>query len=389
METRAVMNSAEVQAYAETRLFGTNIRPHHVHTIELHNGKLPSTLEAHIAGRFGHPPVRVEQENGREPLYFLEGRLFIPQYSGFGRADRYETLITAYNRTLEHRKGFFIRNLEDDPRKTAIAYDNYAYDFVRDLFCGGDLRMHMTTTIIVGPTAAVAKQARAPETREDEYLDSQFVDADGTTALNIGYIYADQAGTIFDKMLREYAALGMKRRGEDGGRTHIRIFMLGRVGGLDSDMARGDLVYPTHIIDQVDLLRGTPLVYPMHNTLADDNGKSGLDLNVRNAVSETVELLEEARGLDCICTEMEAREAVESINRARRRYIDTLLIDFGYVGYVSDRPLVPGDTLARELDSDEGEQAAVRRILAYMKEERRIREVGMAQHSTSRAPEEA
>jgi hypothetical protein len=38
------------------------------------------------------------------------------------------------------------------------------------------------------------------------------------------------------------------------------------------------------------------------------------------------------------------------------------------VGYVSDRPLVAGDSIATELESDEGERAAVARIIEHVEE---------------------
>jgi len=70
----------------------------------------------------------------------------------------------------------------------------------------------------------------------------------------------------------------------------------------------------------------------------------------------------------CNCAEMEAFKTLLSLENSSDRYSGRLNINFGFVGHVSDRPLVEGDTLAEELDSDEGEQAAVSDILEKIKE---------------------
>ena len=361
-----ILTPEKIIRYAETRLFGDNVRPHNVKVIELHNGVLPSSLEEMLNQRCGGFQ-RVLQENSREPIYFRDGRLFIPQYSGFGRRKRYESMIKAYLQVIGEDIGFKSCELEGDERKTNIEYDNLAYDFVVGLFVPEEKYkdrqafssdIEEITKIIFGPVESLEKQAKVIEKGNSEYLDAQIVEINGKQVLNIGYVYSDQAGIIIDKMLREYDAVAKKR----GKKLDINIFMFGRLGGLDYDMKRHDLIIPTGIIDEIDLKRNRRLIYPMNNVFAVPQDIEWLNLNVSNVIDETREDLLKAKEFGCVCVEMETRESVESVNRARRRYHGSLDINFGFVGYVSDLPL-KNDTLADELDSDNGEQEAVSMII--------------------------
>ena len=303
----------------------------------------------------------------------------------------------------------------------------------RRVFAGDDIKD--ITTIIFGTPSAVrkairengkdaknandAKGAKVVAYGNSEYLEAQILEVNNQRVLNIGYVFADQAGIIIEKILREYNSLACKAPQKDKAFSHnleqftstinqssaqeceqhpqhpleINMYMFGRVGGLSDNAQRHQLVYPVGIIDWIDLNEGKVLEYPMHNVFAhnhnrdarineyhrsNDNNKSngdnksnersrtpnkingltGLNLNVVSVVDETVEQLELAKEKGCICIEMETRESVEAINQARRRYRQ-LKINFGFVGYVSDIPLI-GDTLEQELESDKGEQDAVR-----------------------------
>ena len=213
--------------------------------------------------------------------------------------------------------------------------------------------------IIFGSIDAVAKATKIIAKGQSEYLDAQIAEIKGEKILNIGPVYADQAKHIIYKMLREYAALAEN----EGKKLEIDLFMFGRVGGLEENMERNGLVYPTAIIDDVDLKNGKRFEYPMHNVLA--QGKSELNFNVPTVVDEAVEQLEEARKNGCVCVEMESRESAEAVNDARRWFHRFLDINFGFVGYVSDLPL-KGDTLADEHSLDEGEQAALKKIIEFI-----------------------
>ncbi len=340
--------------YAQTRLFGRNVTPDEVSSIKLYNGMLPSELEALLPGSSS----RVIQDNGREPIYFSSGTLYIPQYSGFGRRRRYEEMIRAYARARESPLEFESLEREGKAHQTDIFYDNHAYNFVKGMFLS---ERQEITTIIFGPLDAVAAQSRVRERFPQEYVDAQVVQIAEKVALNIGYVYADQAGIIIDKMTRQFEA----RAREQDTRTPFSIYMFGRVGALHDNLERHTVVFPTAIIDEIDLHDGRNNQYPIHNVLARARNNFGLNLNVRSVIGETKELLESARGHGCMCVDMEIREAVESVNKARRRY-DHLKLRFGFAGYVSDMPL-KGDTLAEELKSDRGEQDAVRVIVEDVK----------------------
>src|SRR3989338_1481084 len=136
-------------------------------------------------------------------------------------------------------------------------------------------------------------------------------------------------------MLREYEA----RARIEGAKKEVTILMFGRVGGLEEGIKRGEVVFPCGIIDGIDLERNHPFVYPIHNVLVREGDTTGWNLNVATTLEETVEQLLLAKELGCSCVEMETRETVEAINRARRRYEGKLNIHFGFVGHVSDVPL--------------------------------------------------
>ena len=354
--------------YAETRLFGRNVQPEEVREIVLHNSVKPSALQRKLRRTGGHF-YPVVQDNSREPIYFQEGVLHIPQYSGFGRRTRYEGLIKAYIETIDRDVQFSSLEATDNRRITNMRYTNYAYDFVIGLFCPeekhenrlvfptGDARD--IRTIIFGHNNAVAQQAQVIEKGESEYLESQIVEIAGQRVLNIGYVYADQAATIAEKLLREYEALVATEKGD----PRIDLYMFGRVGGLKEDMHRHDLVFPVGHIDENDLERKAHPVYPFNNVF----GQGDLTFNVNTVLKETMESLERARELGCSCVEMETRQCAAQIEAARELYADTLDIYFGFVGFVSDLPL-QGDTLAHEMDSNKGEQAAIAKIVERIKE---------------------
>ncbi|MFH1182295.1 MAG: hypothetical protein V1702_05010 [Candidatus Woesearchaeota archaeon] len=353
-----IFSPEAIVTYTETRLFGKNVSPEDVTSINLHNGVLPSKLE-HMLASVGGGFDRVLQNNGREPLYYQHGGLHIPQYSGFGRRRRYEQMIDAYLQASNRNTTFRSLEVEGKARKTNHAYDNFAYDFVKKLF--EQEPMSDITRVIFGPLNAVAKQAKVLEERPDEYLPSQIVDVNGRKVANLGYVFSDQAGILIDKMLIEYAAIAKER----GDKPRIEMFMFGRVGGLREDMQRHDLVFPTGIVDDTDLEDGRVFVYPMHNVLTTGHGFEGLNLNVNAVVNQTFEQLKRGADNGCICVEMETRETVDSVNQGRRRYAGILRIEFGFAGFVSDMPLL-GDTIDRELDSDRGEQAALERIIEHI-----------------------
>ena len=211
-----IFSTQDVLKYAEQRLFGLNVRPNDVGEIRLYNGFLPSEVVARVQNENNkwvsstEFPIEVLQGNQREPIYFSKsaekqrGILHIPQYSGFGRRRRYETMIEKYIETSAREIGFHSLDVDAGARRTNIQYDNFAYDFVKRLFEQGV--MEGIDDIVIGPLEEVAKQTRVVDIHKNEYLDAQAVVIGERKLLNIGYVYADQAGIILDKMLREYEA---------------------------------------------------------------------------------------------------------------------------------------------------------------------------------------
>ncbi len=345
--------------YAETRLFGSNIGPEEVKAIIVHNGMLPSEMRKEIG-----ICEQLSQSNPREPIYFKEGTLHIPQYSGFGRKKRYERLIDAYikesGRDITHIIDTPQNYRDGDPVEAAIFYENLAYDLLKPIFTSPQ-----TIDVIIFGNKKIKKKMLPQKILQNagsEYLDAQLFQIGEKNILNMGYVYADQAGILTNKALRwsqAKAELGQEKKAVD-------IFMFGRVGGLADTMRRNELVYPDGIINQADLedraIEPALLVTPMHNILADPHGHRGWNLNVMSVLDETKILLKKAKTLGCICTEMETFEVVSAMNVARTRYREHLKVEFGFVGYISDNPL-RGDTLDVELDSDAGERKAVKRIL--------------------------
>ncbi len=356
-----IFTPEDIITYAETRLFGLNVRPGDVGTIELHNAVLPSELEGLLARQGRGDFVRVAQDNGREPIFFHDGTLYIPQYSGTGRRRRYEDMVDAYNGVTEKRMDFKSLEREQNPLRTDIFYENFAYDFVKAFSFSDDARG--VRTVIIGPISGFKKMTDIVRERTSEYLSSQILDAGGKLALNMCYVYADQAGIILTKLLRDYQA----RAREDKTNTAVDIYIMGRVGCLAEGFSRHDIICPTGILDEINLAEGSSRMHGIANVLHDSGQVRGGNLNVQSVIGETREKLEDARKAGCICTDMELSEAAAAIESAGRRYRKYLTVRFGFVGHVSDLPL-QGDTLATELDSDLGEQRAVKRIVDYIKE---------------------
>lgn len=367
-----ILTGDALKRYAETRLFGTNVIPELVDKIELHNGMLPSQLlEAHSELR--EHLTLIEQDKAREPLYYRNGVLHIPQYSGFGRARRYRHLIKRYSSlsSLQQKVLAFTETNHEGRTETNMAYENYAYDFIKELAYKQPFTF--LDGVIIGNTEAIAKQTKVLRHFRDEYLDAQIIKAEGTTEdkyfLNFGYVYGDQAGILLNKFLRHWDG---DRLGN--GKEKFGIYTFGRFGSLEDDKERHDLVTPTQIINESDLARGKALIHPIDNCFVKGTHEY-LNLNARSVVDETTEQLLNAREHGASTVDMELFEMTMAINQARERYYnggEKFFIEFGVLGYVSDKPL-HGDTLATELHGDEGERAAVSRILEDISDDKRHR----------------
>lgn len=369
-----ILNPEDLVKYVETRIFGDNVDKDRISEISQYNGCLNSALEYDLNTRYGDKVSRVKQKNEREPLYSIDDKLFFAQWSGFGRGRRYESNINAYRDITGKDIDFKIIEKDGLARKTNIAYDDFCYDFVMGLFVPEEkyepkrvfsdfdiADLAGIDTIIFGPLNAVAKQGNVLQRGTSEYLDSQIVSFSNKLALNLGYVYSDQAGRIIDKILREYE--GISR--DEGKLRTIDIYMFGRVGGLMSNHLVNDLVLPNGVIDQTELSNGAHITR-FNNTLGGRKNSQQFVLNVPTVIDETVEDLKLARSLGAVCAEMETRETMIAIDLARSRY-HNLKVNFGFVGYVSDVPL-NGITLANEMDCSKGEIRAAELIAEMINE---------------------
>ena len=371
-----IFSDQQIIQYAQTRLFGGNVRPSDVTHIELHNGVMPKELEEIVLKKHGMFQV-VNQKNAREPLFFQDGNLYIPQWSGFGRARRYEDMIKAYSKVSHNDFSFVKKHKNDDSRFTNQAYTNNAYDFVTGIFVPNIHYEHKRifngldckdiSTILFGPTKTVAKMSDVIVKGNSQYIDSQIVSIKDKKVLNIGYVYSDQAHSIISKMLREYQSIAE----DNGKKRELDIFMFGRVGSLKEDLQRHDLVFPTGIMTSVDIQNNDHGLYPVYNILA-PKGDEITNFNVTSVINESVEQLTLAKEKGCSIVEMEMWKSSLAINEAKDSYESFLSIRYGFVGHISDQPLKINkdgsrDTLATELDSDLGEMRAFEVIKNYIK----------------------
>jgi hypothetical protein len=357
-----VFSEEQKQKYVQTRLGGSNLDLADVREINLYSGFLPSQLEERL--RSDAPGYRrVIQRNGREPIFFSDGRLFISEYSSRGREMRYISMIEAYQELCGRDVRFNRVFPCGRARNKNINYENFAYDFVTGLFVPEkkheqnrifhDEDPRHVRKLVIGDLEAVAKHAdKVLERGKTEYLDAQMVSIGGEDVLNIGYVYADQAYRIVYKMLVEWVSTAE----EKGTMPKIDVYMFGRVGGLKENQKRHDLVLPNGIIDH----NHSPMAYDFDNTFSSAKYGNRI-LNVRTVIDQTTEQLEAARKNGCSCVEMEASGAVGAIKQVKVNWPDNIRVNFGFIGHVSDLPL-KGDTLADELDSDLGQRDAANMI---------------------------
>lgn len=371
--TTKIFTPDKLKEYIERRLFGKNVSPSDVSRIELHNSVLPLELSEHISRSYGDF-VQVEQENGREPLFFREGTLFIPQYSGLSRARRYKRMIEEYQSVSDRKFKFVINYHNGSKRRALINYSNLAYDFVTGMFMpdeeGKEYDKYRVfpnhdikdvRNIIFGSPKAVAKQAPVIERGQSQYLECQIVDINGQKVLNIGDVYGDQAQTIVEKMQREYAAIALSE-----GHFEVNFYVFSRVGSLDHEKGRGSILYPVGVIDssRLDDLEVTP--DRVQNCLASNSRWKGVLLNCPTVIDETIEQLQIAADKGCAGVELEIRRFNKAVTNAHDDYTGLLNVNSGYALYVSDCPLY-GDTLADEMISDSGEQNALDSIVREIK----------------------
>ncbi|MCX6707722.1 MAG: hypothetical protein NT001_06310 [Candidatus Woesearchaeota archaeon] len=345
----------------------------------------------------------IPQENQREPI-FIDGNrenLFIPVYSGCLRTRRYSDMIERYLDCMKRfpdmknaQIDFITHEIRGMPTQTVIEYDNLAYDFQKRVLLGNPDAPHDERVMkeemkgidafVMGPINIIQDawfgkefQGEKAKIVSDEYLKYLVGNIDGKKILCFDYVYGDQAGLLLDKILREYAT----RVGSGKDIKKIGVYMFGRIGSLDPAFRRNSIAVPNFVMNEIDIKGGIrdpdSMRSPVMNlVLLGDNGLFmnnrgefkerygvenvllGTNLNSLSVAKQERADLRAARDLGCSMVEMEVLETILAIKRARYRYADSLDVDFGGVFYVSDRPL-EGDTLEKELDSDQGAMKAL------------------------------
>lgn len=370
--------------YTKTRLSGKNIPLDMVKIIGLYNGSKCADIE-HMLKKRSVNFERVEQEKGREPIYYANGELLISQFSGRGREQRYRRMIEEFISVCGPDIEFNVHEKGGKRRETLNAYENYAYDFFAGMFLPKEHHEAQRvfpsykvdediTNVIFGPLDVVEKHpgVRVIEKGNSDYLDSQIIELNGRLAVNIAYVYSDQAGLLVSYMVKEYEGIAYDRGYNKLKPLDIVILMFGRVGGLKKDMKRHDVVCPQGVLDHTNLYdRKLPIRY-MDNIAMTPGKADGLILNVESVFDETVEMLEDAKSKGCVCVEMETWEVLRALDFVTRHQPSTR-IHFGFAGHVSDNPLQSNandpskrDTLATELDSDEGAHYALENLTKGM-----------------------
>jgi hypothetical protein len=368
--------------YGDTRLTSANVPPSIIRKIELHNGELENEVKARNGG---DSLVVVNQKDGRETLFYRrsDGTLFIPQFSGLSRETRYSEMGESYRKATCDLRGrtidFVVIYPDNNPtnafrRYSLLPYLHVVGSFVRTpeyeknrVFECVDVQN--IDTIVFGNVDAFAKQAKVVEKGNSAYIRSQIVDVDGKLVWNINDLYGDQACNIMRAILWEYFVLAR----ESGKKRTIKPNVFGRAGGLLKSMNRHDLFFPNGVVNQTDVRqRNNHHLYPLKNGFAKPERKD-LVFNVYSIVNETVEELDDAVKHGCKAVEMELFHFMLAIAEAEGLYHDFLDIKPNFVYYFSDLPIKVRngvrDNVAKELDSDKGEQEAVGVILDKIESE--------------------
>ena len=133
---RRVMDKDSILRYGRTTFTGSNVSEDDISAIILKNGFKEKQVEE-LLEACNMKYVKVQQEKPREQLYFSEGALFIPQWSGYGRRRRYQERISAFIKASEKKITFIDANYLGEREKNDIQYDNFAYDYTKKLFSSG------------------------------------------------------------------------------------------------------------------------------------------------------------------------------------------------------------------------------------------------------------
>lgn len=400
MDTEYVLKPEEIGVYTHTRLFNPDFTPDAIRNLrKIH--LFPAALPSELSARFPDSS-RVLQDNSRELILIDKNRenLMIAIPSSHSRLIRYADMIDRYINDFMPlpQSGLSgsglqlaVSQYEGASRRTRIHFQNNAYDFTKRVMLQdpADHRSPLREEakdiefIITGPLDVLTNtwfngnaNERVIEKKNDEYLDYALVEVGGRKGLALGYVYGDQAGLLLNKFLREIAS----HYEDNGKKGKVDVYLFGKVGSLDVQHGRHSIAVPNFILSErdVDEEKDKSLImHPINNSLLFFNGKCderefserygdalfGANLAVFSVAKQRVlPLLRAKIGYDCSMLEMEIKDTLPVIETTENRpFLD---VGFGFIGFVSDRPLEKGDNLAMELDSEEG----ARKALGILKE---------------------
>lgn len=395
-----VLTPEEIGVYTQTRLFNERFTPEAIRNLRKIQ-LFPAFLPPQVRDRFPDAG-RVEQQNSRELILVDKNmeNLMIAIPSSYSRLRRYEDMIERYIKEYMalpesglagSRLGLDVVHYQGAPRRTRIQFSNNAYDFSKRMLLenpddkGSALKSQMMDidAIVTGPLELIInawfKGWENPAIKinegNDDYLNYSVIQLGSKKVLCLDYLYGDQVGLLLSKVLREFAS---DVEGRNDGRRKIDIFLFGKVGSLDKRYDRHSIAVPNYLISEEAVrkrMEKSSIMHPVQNSLLlfDNNfddtrflEKYGLDdaifgtnLAVNSVAKQRRDVLRRARSVyKCLTVEMELKDMLPVVETTEN--MPFLDVSLGFIGWVSDRPLVPADNLAVELESEEGARKALK-----------------------------
>ena len=418
MHKTPVTDERAVKEYAAARLLGNgqDIRDlESLRSFTIWAGRLHEELPNHI--RRLQP---VDQDFPREPIILNDGEGHVAVSDGFSRVGRYENMLDNLSRTegMAHLQTI-VAYLHGSVEATHERFRSFAENFSRELL----EKRPSIDTLFIGPlrnvtdglyAKTIASRIDIPKDQWNDLLEmkanhihEQFLHSGrnppGIESLlqdngirhlaaseaihgdykeqalgiqerlfrrsshpycdylffdenkaGVNYMYGDQIEYFLSSFLPLYA--------EKNG-SFPRIIMHGKVGGLEEDTKRGDIIIPKGVLKNGESYSiQQPLVlqndaFAHYGTRCHTGGNV---FGVDYVLEQTLEDLEAAKET-CSCTEMEFYHACRAVEKVSKETgIHQPMLHF--IGYVSDVPL-QGDTLAKELTDYRGIYRALQQVI--------------------------
>lgn len=196
----------------------------------------------------------------------------------------------------------------------------------------------------VGVEAQVLNLASLPHSRIDSrlHLSADSLKNDAPVLINFDYAFGEQAGILVEQLFRQF------------GHRIASFSIMGKAGTVVG--RRGGIMLPSYLLrggsrDIYDLPFGNALTaQDLDGLKMDEIHAGGPMLTVAGTIMQNDEMLEEYRDeWGVLGLEMEGIPYVRALHQCQKLGLtrDQLDVAVGY--YASDAPLVPGESLSREL----------------------------------------